>query len=583
MNEATMREQDHLTASTVLDIRDLSIAIDHDTQIKYAVRQLALTVHQGETFALVGESGSGKSMTALSILRLLPEALEVLAGELVIEGEDVNRLPEVAMQRIRGGRVGMIFQEPGTSLNPVLRIGDQLLETITTHTRLRGRQARARAIEWLERVGIPEPSVRIDDFPFQFSGGQKQRIMIAMALAAEPALLVADEPTTALDVTVQAQILDLLADIQKQLGMAVLLITHDLAIVRKVADTVALMRHGRVVETAPAQTFFESPRHPYAKELFDAIPTFEKRGFPLSAEGKKRAQVHIDSPQHATAPSAHAPLDAQPVVLSVNNLRVGYPIRKGWLRRVVGVNEVVKGVDFELRRGQTLALLGGSGCGKTTVAKTLLRLLDGTARIQGEVRLQGEDLLRASGRKLAGLRSKIQIVFQDPFASLDPRMRVGEILQEGVAALEPQISAKARQERVYRLLHRVGLPDDAFMRFAHEFSGGQRQRIAVARALAVEPDVLILDEPTSALDVSVQAQILDLLTDLQRESGMAYLFITHNFGVVEYFADRIAIMDEGKFVETGSAEQVLMRPEHAVTQTLLAAVPRLTFGVPERS
>ena len=583
MNQVTSSEREDPTASTVLDIRDLSIAIDHDTQIQYAVRQLAMTVHQGETFALVGESGSGKSMTALSILRLLPEALEVLAGELVIEGEDVNRLPEVAMQRIRGGRVGMIFQEPGTSLNPVLRIGDQLLETIKTHTSLRGRQARARAIEWLERVGIPEPDVRIDDFPFQFSGGQKQRIMIAMALAAEPALLVADEPTTALDVTVQAQILDLLADIQKQLRMAVLLITHDLAIVRKVADTVALMRHGRVVETAAAKEFFESPRHPYAKELFDAIPTFEKRGLPLSAEGRRRAdevnspiaKLIVDSEQRGSV--------AQPVVLSVRNLHVGYPIRKGWLRRVVGFSEVVKGVDFELQRGQTLALLGGSGCGKTTIAKTLLRLLDGTARVGGDVSLHGEDLLGASGRKLADLRSKIQIVFQDPFASLDPRMRVGDILQEGVAALQPQISAQARLERVHGLLKRVGLPDDAFMRFAHEFSGGQRQRIAVARALAVEPDVLILDEPTSALDVSVQAQILDLLTDLQRETGIAYLFITHNFGVVEYFAQRIAIMDEGRFVETGTAEEVLMRPQHAVTQTLLAAVPRLTFGVQGQS
>jgi len=582
MNQASSRDPDHTTAATVLDIRDLSIAIDHDTQIKYAVRQLALTVHKGETFALVGESGSGKSMTALSILRLLPEALEVLTGAVVIEGEDINRLPEVAMQRIRGGRVGMIFQEPGTSLNPVLRIGDQLLETITTHTHLRGSKARARAIEWLERVGIPEPNVRIDDFPFQFSGGQKQRIMIAMALAAEPALLVADEPTTALDVTVQAQILELLADIQKELGMAVLLITHDLAIVRKVANTVALMRYGRVVETAPAEAFFESPRHPYAKELFDAIPTFEKRGFPLSAEGRSRAEIKLDQDINRVAPSAQQTVDQQPVVLSVRNLHVGYPIRKGWLHRVVGVNEVVRGVDFELRRGQTLALLGGSGCGKTTIAKTLLRLLDGTARIRGEIRLQTDDLLGASGRKLARLRSKIQIVFQDPFASLDPRMRVGEILQEGVAALQPHISTGARQERVHRLLQRVGLPDDAFMRFAHEFSGGQRQRIAVARALAVEPEVLILDEPTSALDVSVQAQILDLLTDLQRETGIAYLFITHNFGVVEYFAQRIAIMDEGQFVETGTARQVLMQPEHTVTQTLLAAVPRLTFGVSDR-
>ena len=563
-----------MTQDVVLDVRDLAIAIDHDEELRFAVKSLALTVRRGETFALVGESGSGKSMTAMALLRLLPDALKVVQGQVLLDGEDINLLPEVAMQSIRGGRAAMIFQEPGTSLNPVMRIGDQLLETITVHTPLRGARARQKAIDWLNRVGIPEAEVRIDDFPFQFSGGQKQRVMIAMALAAEPDLLVADEPTTALDVTVQAQILDLLHDIQQELGMAVLLITHDLAIVRKVADTVALMRHGEIVETAPAGPFFETPRHAYAKELFDAIPTFEKRGRALSAEGQAREATtsgHVAKEATETATEAVT-------VLSVKNLRVGYPIRKGWLRRLVGVNQVVDGVEFELKRGETLALLGGSGCGKTTVAKTLLRLLDGVALVDGEVSLLGQDLLGARGKTLMQMRANLQIVFQDPFASLDPRMRVGEILEEGVAALLPGLDKDARHAKASKLLSRVGLPQDSYKRYPHEFSGGQRQRIAIARALAVEPKVLILDEPTSALDVSVQAQILDLLRDLQRETGMAYLFITHNFGVVEYFADRIAIMDEGQLVEMGTAPDVLMSPQHPVTRRLLDAVPRLTFG-----
>jgi peptide/nickel transport system ATP-binding protein len=500
-------------------------------------------------------------------MRLLPEALQVVQGEVLLEGQNINALPEMAMQKVRGGRIAMIFQEPGTSLNPILRIGEQLLETIMVHTDLRGAAARDKAIHWLTRVGIPEPEARIDHYPFQFSGGQKQRIMIAMALAAEPDVLVADEPTTALDVTVQAQILALLADIQKELGMAVLMITHDLAIVHQVADTVALMRHGKIVETAPADEFFRSPKHPYARELFDAIPTFDKRGRALSALGQASA-VRSDVP----APDQGSP------VLTVHNLRVGYPIRRGWLRRLVGMAQVVDGVSFELRAGQTMALLGGSGCGKTTVAKALLRLLDGVAVSGGDVRLNGQDLLSAKGAQLKELRTKIQIVFQDPFASLDPRMRVGEILEEGVAALLPELSAQQRNERVLGLLERVGLPEDAARRYPHEFSGGQRQRIAIARALAVQPKVLILDEPTSALDVSVQAQILDLLNDLQREFGMAYLFITHNFGVVEYFADEIAIMSAGELVEMGSAEQVLLRPQHKVTKQLLEAVPRLSFG-----
>ena len=579
------------TASSVLNVTGLDIAIDTDDQVRFAVKALALAIHRGETFALVGESGSGKSMTAMALMRLLPEALRVVGGRVELQGADLTRLSEAVMRSVRGARAGMIFQEPGTSLNPVMRIGEQILEPIERHTTLRGAQARARAVQWLGRVGIPDPEVRIDDYPFQFSGGQKQRIMIAIALAAEPELLIADEPTTALDVTVQAQVLALLADIQKEMGMAVLLITHDLAVVRHVANTVALMRYGEIVETAPADEFFASPKHPYARELFEAIPTFAKRGRALSAQGQVREGLgQSDTAAQsgilqvgATATNSNAKLSAGSVgeateVLRVEQLQVHYPIRKGLLRRIVAYNKVVQGVSFALHANETLALVGGSGCGKTTVAKTLLRLLDGTASIKGSAAVEGADILHASGAVLKALRGQIQIVFQDPFASLDPRMRVGAILQEGIAALRPEWSAAEQARRIAYLLERVGLPENSALRYPHEFSGGQRQRIAIARALAVEPKILILDEPTSALDVSVQAQILDLLQDLQRETGMAYLFITHNFGVVEYFADRVAVMDAGHIVELGTAAQVLQAPAHAVTKELLVAVPRLDFA-----
>ncbi len=564
-------------ASSVLNVTDLDIALDTDDQVRFAVKALALTIHRGETFALVGESGSGKSMTAMALMRLLPEALSVVGGRIELQGADLTRLSEADMRSVRGARAGMIFQEPGTSLNPVMRIGEQILEPIERHTALRSAQARARAVQWLGRVGIPEPEVRIDDYPFQFSGGQKQRIMIAIALAAEPELLIADEPTTALDVTVQAQVLALLADIQKDMGMAVLLITHDLAVVRHVADTVALMRHGEIVETAPADQFFVSPKHPYARELFDAIPTFAKRGRALSAQGQAREGRVLSVPAKSSV--AGAELSSQTTeVLRVEQLQVHYPIRKGLLRRIVAYNKVVQDVSFTLHANETLALVGGSGCGKTTVAKALLRLLDGSASSNGSAIVEQTSILQASGNTLKALRGQIQIVFQDPFASLDPRMRVGAILQEGITALRPEWSTVEQRRRIAYLLERVGLPENSALRYPHEFSGGQRQRIAIARALAVEPKILILDEPTSALDVSVQAQILDLLQDLQRETGMAYLFITHNFGVVEYFADRVAVMDAGHIVELGTAAQVLQAPVHAVTRELLAAVPRLEFA-----
>ncbi|WP_299451651.1 dipeptide ABC transporter ATP-binding protein [uncultured Pigmentiphaga sp.] len=624
----------------MLDVRHLDVMLDSDHGIVHAVDALSLAIERGQTFALVGESGCGKSMTALALLRLLPDAGRIERGETLLDGVDLNRLPERDMRAVRGRKIGIIFQEPATSLNPVMRVGDQIVETIVTHTSLRGAAAKSKAVEWLRRVGIPEPERRVDDYPFQLSGGQKQRVMIAIALAAEPELLIADEPTTALDVTIQAQILDLLRDLQTQLGMAMMLITHDLGIVRRMAHHVALMYAGQIVESAPAEAFFQRPRHPYARLLFSALPSMARRGMHLAAipgtvpalnqafrgcRFAQRCPAHAaecdaappalveEAPGHAVRcvrlaaidaakaehrgpdlPSVHVADGASRQVhapgrvpdageeraaagaglLRVSDLKVHFPIRKGVLRRTVGWVKAVDGVSLSLDAGKTLALVGESGCGKTTTGKALLRLLDGTAAVTGEASLLGQDLLRAGRRQIKRLRRDIQIIFQDPFASLNPRMRVGEILDEGLLSLRPDLDDAARQAATLRLLDQVGLRPDARDRYPHEFSGGQRQRIAIARALAVEPKLLVCDEPTSALDVSVQAQILNLLHALQRDMGIAYLFITHNFGVVEYLADDVAVMQGGRIVESGPAERVLTRPEHDYTRRLLDAVPR---------
>ena len=606
----------------MLKIDELEVVLDAEAGLVRAIDGLSLSIRRGETFALVGESGCGKSMTALALMRLLPENGLVAAGRVQLGEHDLLALPESSMRAVRGGRIGMIFQEPATSLNPVMRIGEQIVEAIESHTELRGALSRAKAIEWLGRVGIPEPQRRIDEYPFRLSGGQKQRVMIAMTLACEPDFLIADEPTTALDVTIQAQILDLLKQLQQEQGMGLLLITHDLAVVSGMAQQVALMYAGQIVEVASAAEFFARPRHPYAQALLRALPDAAKRGVALTAIAGTVPPLHEDfigcryAPRcprawdecRSTAPAllhagpsqvrcllyrdgayaqgrpaeaVVAPPEAARAVaggqtlLEVRKLSVRFPIRRGLLQREHGAFVAVDGVSFVIPSGRTLALVGESGCGKTTTGKAVVQLLRHQARIEGQALFQGQDLFELEGEALRQARRAVQIVFQDPFGSLDPRMRVADILEEGLLALRPDLDTARRGERMRRLVDQVGLRADWLQRYPHEFSGGQRQRIAIARALAVEPKLIVCDEPTSALDVSVQAQILNLLRELQRDTGVSYLFITHNIGVVEYIADHIAVMQRGRIEEQGSVDAVLGAPQSAYTRTLLAAVPRI--------
>jgi peptide/nickel transport system ATP-binding protein len=614
-------------SEAVLTIEGLDTVLDTDSGLVHAVDALSLTLTRGETFALVGESGCGKSMTALSILRLLPDNGRVQGGRMDLSGTDIAQLPEARMRDVRGRRVSIIFQEPSTSLNPVLPVGRQIVEVIERHTPVRGAAARAKALDWLKRVRLPDPERRIDNYPFQLSGGQKQRVMIAIALAGEPDIIIADEPTTALDVTIQKQILDLLVELQRTQGTAMLLITHDLGIVAQVAQRVALMYAGQIIEVADTKEFFARPLHPYARMLLDALPDSAHRRTRLAAIpgtvpplhqrfsgcrfAERCPQVQEDCrarPPALTEPIAgHAVrcvrvergVEANPAALNigmvadqgrlrtetpdtgaepllrVRDYKVHFPIRRGLLRRTVGYVRAVDGISFDLAEGRTLALVGESGCGKTTTGKALVQLLRGIARIEGSATIEGAALDALQGAALREARRKVQIIFQDPFSSLNPRMRVQEILEEGLLALRPEIAASERADRVRALVERVGLRPDALARYPHEFSGGQRQRLAIARALAVEPRLIVCDEPTSALDVSVQAQILNLLLDLQSEFRIAYLFITHNFGVVEYLADEIAVMKDGRIVEQGPADGVLSAPRDPYTQALLAAVPRL--------
>ena len=618
--------------NSLLDIEDLETLLHTGDVPIRAVDGLTLSILPGETFALLGESGSGKSMTALSIMRLLPDVGEIVAGQIRINGTDILQLPETAMRKIRGKRISMIFQEPMLSLNPVLTIAEQIEEVLKQHFNLSRPDIDARIRELLEQVGIPDAPRRMHEYPFQFSGGMKQRAMIAMALAGEPELLIADEPTTALDVTIQAQVLDLMRKIQQRNHMTVLLITHDLGVVAEMAQRVAVMYAGEIVEVASRDAFFDHPAHPYSQQLFASLPGKHKRDQALAViqgavpslaqqfsgcrfadrcnqvmdicrstipEWHEVSDGHLVRchllngtvhpprqpmaiPARQTAANAQPAPVEPPVLLQVTDLEVYFPIRAGLFKRTVGHVKAVDGVSLTIAAGKTLALVGESGCGKTTIGKSILQLIRPTG---GSVRFKEHELVSLPRPRLRQLRSHFQIIFQDPYSSLNPRMRIIDILEEGMTALgidpsRPGASgdslASSTHQEIDALLQRVGLPAEVKWRFPHEFSGGQRQRIAIARALAVRPELLICDEPTSALDVSVQAQILNLLKSLQNNLGLAFLFITHNIAVVEYLADEVAVMYLVRIVERGRIDEVLSDPKHPYTQALLSSVPQIT-------
>jgi peptide/nickel transport system ATP-binding protein len=612
----------------LLTVTGLKTWFETSDQTVRAVDGVDFTINKGETFALLGESGCGKSITSLSLMRLVPEpAGRIVAGSVKLLDEDLLQLTEMQMRNVRGKRIAMIFQEPMTSLNPVLTIGRQIRETVSRHSRFGDFSAKKRTLELLEAVGIPDPKRRYAEYPHQLSGGMKQRVMIAIALAGDPELLIADEPTTALDVTIQAQVLDLLKKLQKDTGMAIMLITHDLGVVAKMADRVAVMYAGQIVEQADRSQFFSNPQHPYSKKLFDSLPTMTKRDQKLAvirgsvpslaqvfkgcrfeprcdyaweacrtqlprwcatgngggalchlldSELEHPVKMREEKSKAAQAEAVVRAIGAKETrLLHVDGLKIHFPVQKGLFKRTVGFVRAVDDLSLEIPKGKTLALVGESGCGKTTVGKGILQLVRPTA---GCVKLEDVQLNRLKPKELRSKRRDVQIIFQDPFSSMNPRMMVKDIIEEGMIAQKVGGDAGQRETRVEELLEQVGLSAEHKLRYPHEFSGGQRQRICIARALAVEPKLIICDEPTSALDVSVQAQILNLLKDLQDKLGLSYLFITHNLSVVEYLAHEIAVMYLGRIVEYGLVEEVMNNPMHPYTKALLSAVPTIDNG-----
>ena len=527
-------------SAPLLEVRDLSVAFGATP----AVKQVSFILQRGETLALVGESGSGKSVSALSLLQLLPYPhARHPGGSIRLRGEELLGAAPARLREIRGNQIAMVFQEPMTSLNPLHSIEKQIGETLLLHKGLSGTQLRARIVELLELVGLPDAAQRLNALPHELSGGQRQRVMIAMALANDPDILIADEPTTALDVTIQAQILKLLKELQARLGMAILFITHDLGIVRKMADRVCVMQAGVIVETGPVAEIFAHPQHPYTRQLLAAEP----KGDPLLA------------------------VDDAPEVMAGDALKVWFPLKRTLFGRVTEYVKAVDGVSVRVREGQTLGIVGESGSGKTTLGLALLRLLSS----EGAIRFAGRRIDDLPGKTLRPLRQAMQIVFQDPYGSLSPRLSVGEIVEEGLRVHGLAGDRKSRRARIAQALEEVGLDPATQDRYPHEFSGGQRQRIAIARALALQPRLLILDEPTSALDVSVQVQIVDLLRDLQRRHRLAYIFISHDLRVVRALAHHLLVMKNGRVVEEGPAQQVFARPQHSYTRTLLAAALNL--------
>jgi microcin C transport system ATP-binding protein len=528
------------SATPLLSVRDLSVAFGQGSREMLAVDRVSFEIKKGETLALVGESGSGKSVTALSIMKLLPyPSARHPSGSILFKGQDLMRLSEREIRRHRGCDITIVFQEPMTSLNPLHTIEKQLSEILSLHGGVTGKAARARIIELLTLCGIPDPESRLQSYPHQLSGGQRQRVMIAMALANEPDLLIADEPTTALDVTVQAQILQLLKDLQARLGMAILFITHDLGIVRKIAERVCVMKQGKIVEQGPVEQVFKAPQHPYTRDLLAAEPKVQPA--PLNPKGD--------------------------VIIRTDDLKVWFPIKRGVLRKVVGHIKAVDGVSIEVRRGETLGIVGESGSGKTTLGLAILRLISSN----GPIVFLGRDLQGLKFKAMRPFRHDMQIVFQDPYGSLSPRMSIADIIAEGLQVHQPKLGDTEREDRVVRALVEVGLDPETRFRYPHEFSGGQRQRIAVARAVVLEPTFVVLDEPTSALDMLIQSQIVDLLRDLQHRKDLTYLFISHDLRVVAALASKLIVMRQGKVVEEGAAADIFRAPKSPYTKALFAA------------
>ena len=559
-------------AGTLLEVRDLHTWFRAGGETVRAVDGVSFHIETGETFCLVGESGSGKSVSALSVIRLLPPDLtERCDGEVLFRLDpragarprDLLRLPEEELMQVRGGHIAMIFQEPMTSLNPVFTVGDQIVEAIRlARPHLSYEMARQRAIEALAEVQIERPELRVDEYPHRLSGGQRQRVMIAMAIACRPGLLIADEPTTALDVTVQAEILSLMQDLKRQRGMSLFFITHDFGVVAQIADRVAVMREGRIVETDTLVQVLERPAHHYTRQLLAAVPQNLAR--------TSRQTLALDADPHAA--NAGQPAASSPELVRLAGLEVHFPIRQGLLKHTVGHVRAVDGVDLRIRRGQILALVGESGCGKTTLARAVLRLVEPTG---GEVHFDGQEITRLTRREMRPMRRRLQFVFQDPASSLNPRLTVATALTEPMAIHGIGTSPEERLETAAQTLVEVQLTREHLWRYPHELSGGQRQRIGIARALCLRPDFVVCDEITSALDVSVQAEVLQMLLHLRRERALTLLFITHDIGVVEYLSDTTAVMREGRIVELGPTMRVCSAPEHPYTRRLIAAVPRL--------
>ncbi|TPL45743.1 ABC transporter ATP-binding protein [Mesorhizobium sp. B2-4-6] len=527
-------------SEALLSVQDLSVAFAQGGKQSIAVDHISFDIAKGETVALVGESGSGKSVSALSVLKLLPyPAASHPSGKILFSGADLLAMNEKALRGVRGNKITMIFQEPMTSLNPLHTIEQQIVEVLQLHQGMRDQAARARTLELLNEVGIRDPQKRLDAYPHQLSGGQRQRVMIAMALANEPELLIADEPTTALDVTVQAQILELLAKLKARKGMSLLFITHDLGIVRRIADRVCVMTKGKIVESGPTGEIFANPRHDYTKHLLAAEP----KGKPPAAD-----------------PGAKS-------VMTGRDIKVWFPIRRGFFRKTVDHVKAVDGIDVTVRAGQTLGVVGESGSGKTTLGLALARMISST----GTINFNGRDINQLSFSAMRPLRRELQIVFQDPFGSLSPRLSVSEIIEEGLKIHEPKLSADQRDDKVVAVLKEVGLDPETRHRYPHEFSGGQRQRVAIARAMVLNPRFVMLDEPTSALDMSVQAQVVDLLRGLQAKHNLAYLFISHDLKVVRALANDVIVMRNGQIVEAGPSAQIFSSPQTDYTRALMAA------------